>query len=987
MKFILASFFLFLSCNNSTARLWNGDSAFNNAPAVSLDPINLVIGTSNNVSGTCSPNGSFIEVTCDGAPSAAVECIYGSYTAINVEVLALPVTCKADLTSEGGVTVSDSEPGVEPAQCASPAGLSATKYNDIGDGVAVSSAWEIYNATQLDDMQQSGGINDHYILCEDIDMTGFTNVMTSFTGDFNGNNKKISDYTNSAVANIGIFQSVDGAKIYDLTLEDFTITVTDSAAATGALIGSVANGGVEITNITTEGITINGGGGVGILIGSINAGGGLKLHKGLIKNSEINISTNSGSTGLIGSALVADLDIDDVTFEYFNTIAAVPNAGRSAVLLGYSINLKEVLINNIKAKVGINISGKEDIGGLIGFGNFGADFTISNIDLKASIVASGDTTGNYIGGLMGRLTYNSAAVKSGIIENVLVDGSVDGTVLSKFAAGMIGSTKTTGASIKSLIIRNSTIKADVIGGLFARTGGVLGELDVADSTTVIIDNVDSQGDVNCHTGTNTIGACGGFIGDFFGNSTVGGVRIINSSSSGTITSSHKNDVGGFVGRMWNNSEISSSIASGNINCAGFCGGFVGSTRNDSLIDDCEATGNVTSNGNGSATYIGGFVGFHQHFSVIEDSMSSGDVIAPGLSTGGFAGGSNAESKILASEARGNVSATGSGVGGFIGQMYVGSPVIKDSIALGNVTATEETNVGGFVGAAEFGNDGGSIERSYSQGSVIGEKGCGGFAGSINGDDFRISDSFSTGDVICTRYRAGGFLGLQRSSDRMIVERSFSTGNVTAQELVAATVGQIGGFVGVKEDGADLIIRDSYSTGDVDVSLAPSHNNVGGFIGIQGGSGPLNVVENSYSLGNVLTGTVVGECGGFIGRHSASAANGFVRNNFSIGDSCQNSATNTDFFIGFYSGGVAFTDNFYIAATACNGTPCDGSVGGSSEAAVANFQDSSGALSATLFNTWDFVNTWEDRSALNLYPKLRCPAAATAAFCTAWNAAQ
>ena len=88
-----------------------------------------------------------------------------------------------------------------------------------------------------------------------------------------------------------------------------------------------------------------------------------------------------------------------------------------------------------------------------------------------------------------------------------------------------------------------------------------------------------------------------------------------------------------------------------------------------------------------------------------------------------------------------------------------------------------------------------------------------------------------------------------------------------------------------------------------------------------------------------------------------------------------------------------TNNYYSNTITCGptATPCDGSVGGN---VFAN-----GATSLATFLTpleeplaaglWDFASgtVWEDRSTMDLFPKLVCPAAASADFCTKWDAAQ
>ena len=181
--------------------------------------------------------------------------------------------------------------------------------------------------------------------------------------------------------------------------------------------------------------------------------------------------------------------------------------------------------------------------------------------------------------------------------------------------------------------------------------------------------------------------------------------------------------------------------------------------------------------------------------------------------------------------------------GLFGSIYRDA-IIKD-MALENVNVTGSREVGGLVGHSD-----GTIEASYSSGTVTGRGQVGGLVGASRGGTIEASYSSGTvtGDVAI-----GGLVG---ESDGTIAS-SYSSSTVTGEEAV-------GGLVG----GSSGTIEASYSTGTV-----TGVSEVGGLVG--GSSG---TIEASYSTGTV---TGVSEVGGLVGvpkctiasSYSTSAVNG------------------------------------------------------------------------------------------------------------------
>ncbi len=149
------------------------------------------------------------------------------------------------------------------------------------------------------------------------------------------------------------------------------------------------------------------------------------------------------------------------------------------------------------------------------------------------------------------------------------------------------------------------------------------------------------------------------------------------------------------------------------------GGLVGYSR-DSHIMNTYAKGEVVGKDSLYSVNVGGLVG-HSHSDLIENSYAAGNVKAYANVAGGLIGRSYA-TEIVNCYATGDVSSTRGSVGGLIGETWVTD--LYKTYATGNVTA-EGSYVGGLVGYAD---GGGTIENSYAQGNVTGERYVGGAIG-------------------------------------------------------------------------------------------------------------------------------------------------------------------------------------------------------------------------------------------------------------------
>ena len=203
----------------------------------------------------------------------------------------------------------------------------------------------------------------------------------------------------------------------------------------------------------------------------------------------------------------------------------------------------------------------------------------------------------------------------------------------------------------------------------------------------------------------------------------------------------------------------------------------------------------------------------------------------------------------------NVLGTRNNVGGLIGLMNYSTttPFTIDKVyATGTVTyndtsTTYGSDYGGLIGGGT--NTTNNIQRyiknSYATGAVTGRKNVGGLLGS--GYNIIIEDSYSTGNVNAKNinsisYIGGlvGYLTTDNSGTSKII-RSYSTSVVDASTGLS-TMQAIGGLVGsaTQNNGSTLVIDRSYATGEV-----KGRDGVGGLLG---GAQDITI-QNSYATGS------------------------------------------------------------------------------------------------------------------------------------------
>ncbi|MGB6873808.1 MAG: GLUG motif-containing protein [Dehalococcoidia bacterium] len=229
----------------------------------------------------------------------------------------------------------------------------------------------------------------------------------------------------------------------------------------------------------------------------------------------------------------------------------------------------------------INITGAENVGGLVGY-NRG---TVSNSYSTGNV-----TGGSNVGGLMGwnyegdvSNSYSSGTV-TGYGDVGGLAGRNDGTVSNSYSTCSVTGTWGTGGLVGHNwkgTVSNSCSTGNVTGASWV--GGLVGyNLDGA------ISNSYSTGSVTGTSGTG--GVAGGNIG-----------TVSNSYSTGSVTG--EKSVGGLVGFNGNDGTVSNSYSTCSVSGNENVGGLVGSNIELGTVSNCYSTGSVTGD-----EHVGGLVG-------------------------------------------------------------------------------------------------------------------------------------------------------------------------------------------------------------------------------------------------------------------------------------------------------------------------------------------------------------------------------------------
>lgn len=710
----------------------------------------------------------------------------------------------------------------------------------------------IYTAEQMNEIGADPNDWDkHFKLMADINLGRYSgtdfnivgeSTSNAFNGVFDGNNKKISNFTYTCenAASIGLFGYVVGGRIKDLGLINSNLEI-DRGNFHGCLVGNLEGGAV--TNCYLENGNISGydyvGGLVGCTVDDPNS-------TGTITDCHVTgfISGDDDVGGLVGSN---------------------------------SCTIENCYVNG-------EVLGEQNIGGLAG----------SNSGTIKNSSAEGKAEGNIravlrrdIGGLVG---YNSGQL-SGCSAQSEVFGDLR-------IGGFVGSNN---ASIVACYATGSVLGEEYVGGLAGRNrGGIIDSYSLAGvegsytAGGLVGNNYGSVVACYCSCTLTALDQIGGLVGINHG-------IITTSYSSAAVNGRY--EVGGLVGYNSSNAEIDDCYTNGNVKGNNYVGGLVGNNVYISrmghvlsgTIANCYSVAPVSG-----YHYIGGLVG---QYGDDEISGSFWDIQVSGqFDEGAGTGKTTLEMQdpqtfidagwdfVGAPEKPGYTWAEPEGGGYPVLKWQIsttpelpafsgGTGEIEDPYLIS--TATELNSIGDNprLMGAHFklidnidlaGIDFNMIASQYFQ-----------FQGTFDGNDHTISNfsytSPEAAGVGLFRYVYNGRiinLGLIAPNVRVEV-REFqgslvgvlSAGNVTNCYVESGSItGQdgVGGLVG--ENGPGGIIMNCYFTGN-----ATGRYSVGGLVGNNLGS-----IKASYSYADVEGQNAVG---GLVGRCApGEAVNCYARGN-------------------------------------------------------------------------------------------------------------
>lgn len=387
-----------------------------------------------------------------------------------------------------------------------------------------------------------------------------------------------------------------------------------------------------------------------------------KGKNNIIKNlrlGNVNIEGNNDASGLIGELSGESSIIDNCYISGKVKSISSYAGGVLGDTSNDSKNMKIKIVDTINEAI---ITGKSNVGGLVGRAAYLSDIEIENCKNKSKIIA----TQSYCGGIIGATYYLSGSV---IIRNCTNLAEIEIQNEGK-AGGIIGScTGDSSSNTTKAIIENCSNSA-TINSKGNYIGGVIGEFyDIKQSQVTSCYNI---GNIKIQDGTWT-SMIGGIVGRI-----EKGSQVSLCYNTGNIEASEGNKVGGIVGTYegtaYENAKIEKSYNKGNIYAKGYVAGIIGNKIDNTEIpvECCYNEGNITA-----VEYVGGIAGY-------------------------------AMVKITNCYNKGDITATKSDLGGIAA--YINA-IVENTYNTGTITGIENARSGGIIGSGQ------KVKDSYNFGKI------------------------------------------------------------------------------------------------------------------------------------------------------------------------------------------------------------------------------------------------------------------------------
>lgn len=491
------------------------------------------------------------------------------------------------------------------------------------------------------------------------------------------------------------------------------------------------------------------------------------------------------------------------------------------------------------------------------------------------------------------------------ISNLTINSTSD---YGGFFSGVAGTTAKDISFVGVTLNAASTFGAGVIAG---------------NGEGLVIDNVHVENGL-----VNGDGTVGGLVGNLAANGTRN-AAISNSSFSGTVSGA--SSVGGIVGNTYSgtgyslnldyNDATGANLVSPNPSSGSNFGGIVGNLCNS-------GSGSLISNKAKAPDMLDG---------IADPSSVNFDRIG-GLAGTISCGDSSSSFEIYGSQITGARVSGYSRVGGLVGSFdsSTANSLIHDEHLSVDVYSYDGDSGGvfGYLATSANDGDGGAaikVNNVTTSGDVTGNSNTGGFVGQIYGGS-----------------------STTEATDQIRIEKSYATGNITANAKPSDASYAVGGFAGYV--GGGITLSQVYASGDITIEDNPSQdpNDIGGLIGY----GSNTRIINAYARGASLFSPASPDdelynTGGLIGMAGTGANT--ITNVYATG--LIQSAWNAGGLTGYQSYGSepTLTSSYWDTETSNQA---------SSAEAIAVGKTTSEMKTQSTFTSWDFSSIWQIDPAIN-----------------------
>lgn len=296
-------------------------------------------------------------------------------------------------------------PSSTPALATACAPLDATFSQ--GDGTA-GYPWRVTNSAQLANLTRTNALSDdHYLQVNDLDLrchsvAEWPQITRSrqFRGVYDGGGHTIRHLSivSSPGSSVGLFSETSRATLRNMTLEAVTVSAT-SRVQVGALVGYAQS--TTVSGVTLRDARISGGSIVGGLIGSVEASAGDSSISDVSVDATV---TGAGNAVGVLAAETHAAPLYQATIDRVSVRGSVAGLDDIGGLIGSLFSVQGRVSITEAVSNGVDVTGRTNVGGLIGRSEFGsatAQITVSATASTARVTVSAGHGGGLVGAMTG----------------------------------------------------------------------------------------------------------------------------------------------------------------------------------------------------------------------------------------------------------------------------------------------------------------------------------------------------------------------------------------------------------------------------------------------------------------------------------------------------------------------------------------------------------------------------------------------------------